>query len=179
MEFDLEKAMYPIGRHQPPAAHDTAKHKEWIASLEAMPSWLDPCIENLDESQLEVPYRPGGWNARQVIHHIADSHMNGYMRVKFALTEDKPAIKPYDENQWTQLPDVVNEPLNVSITLLHALHRRWATLLRNLAPEQWERTYFHPEHNKHIAIWEMTDQYVWHGHHHMEQIRGLRTRMGW
>lgn len=179
MELDTEKASYPIGRHTPVTQHDDRKRKEWITLIEAMPSWLDPCIENLDEQQLRTPYRPGGWNTQQVIHHIADSHMNGYIRLKLALTEDKPAIKPYNENAWTMLADVEQSPVNVSITLLHALHRRWATVLKSLTDEQWERTYFHPEHNRHFTIWEMTDQYAWHGRHHMEQIRSLRTRMGW
>jgi len=179
MEINIEQATYPIGRYQIPDQHMPEMQTEWISAIEALPTWLDPVIENLDEQQLEVPYRPGGWNTRQVIHHLADSHMNGYIRLKLALTEDNPVIKPYDENRWAILPDVEIEPLNISITLLHALHRRWGTLLRNLRDEDWERTYFHPEHERTIPIWEMTDQYAWHGRHHMEQIRGLRTRMNW
>lgn len=179
MELDIEKATYPIGRYTPPQKHQPEKHEEWIALIEALPTWLDPCIENLDREQLKVPYRPGGWNTTQVIHHLADSHMNGYIRLKFALTGEKPTIMPYDENLWAELPDVKHEPVNVSITLLHALHRRWATLLKHLSPADWERAYFHPEHDRCIPVWEMTDNYAWHGRHHVEQIRGLRTRMGW
>lgn len=179
MEFDIEQAMYPIGRYQPIQEDKPELHNEWITMIEATPSWLDPVIENLDEAQLAVPYRPNGWNSKQVIHHIADSHMNGYIRIKLALTENNPAIKPYDENKWSELPDVSKEPVNVSITLLHALHRRWATTLRNLPPEAWHKSYFHPEHNASVPIWSMTHHYVWHGRHHMEQIRALRTRMGW
>ncbi|HEY9178274.1 MAG TPA: putative metal-dependent hydrolase [Flavipsychrobacter sp.] len=179
MTDTLEQVKYPIGRYEAPARYTQAEINGWISAIEAMPSWLDPCIENLDEAQLEVPYRDGGWNSRQVIHHIADSHMNAYIRLKLALTEDDPAIKPYDENKWAVLADVETVPVNVSITLLHALHRRWAAQLRSMSDEDWKRTYFHPEQNKSIPIWQMTALYAWHGRHHMEQIRSLRERMGW
>ncbi|MCB0696322.1 MAG: putative metal-dependent hydrolase [Chitinophagaceae bacterium] len=179
MEFDLEQATYPIGKYNAPEQYMPEMQHEWISAIEALPTWLDPVIENLDQVQLETPYRPGGWNARQVIHHLADSHINAYIRLKLALTEDNPVITPYDENRWALLPDVEIEPVNISITLLHALHRRWGTLLRNLRDEDWERTYFHPEHERNVPIWEMTDLYAWHGRHHMEQIRGLRNRMNW
>lgn len=174
-----EQIIYPIGRYQAPATYTQAELNGWISAIEAMPAWLDPCIENLDEAQLEVPYRDGGWNSRQVIHHIADSHMNAYIRLKLALTEDDPAIKPYDENKWAVLADVETVPVNISITLLHALHRRWAAQLRSMSDEDWERTYFHPEQNKSVPVWQMTALYAWHGRHHMEQIRSLRERMGW
>lgn len=177
--MDLELIKYPIGRYIAPTEFNPQLIKGWIAAIEALPTWLDPCIENLDEAQLEVPYRDGGWNSRQVIHHIADSHMNAYVRLKLTLTEDNPTIKPYDENKWAVLDDVESVPVNISITLLHALHRRWAAQLRNLSHSDWERTYFHPEQNKSVPIWQMTALYAWHGRHHMEQIRTLRERMGW
>ncbi len=175
----LEQIKYPIGRYKAPTEFTPQLINEWISAIEAMPSWLDPCIENLDEAQLEVPYRDGGWNSRQVIHHIADSHMNAYIRLKLALTEDNPIIKPYDENKWAVLTDVETVPVNISITLLHAMHRRWAAMLRSMGHEDWGRTYFHPEQNKSVPIWQMTALYAWHGRHHMEQIRSLRERMGW
>lgn len=178
-DFDIEEITYPFGRYETPEHYDIEMQENWIDAIEALPGWLDTIIENLDAAQLEVPYRPGGWNTRQVIHHIADSHMNGYTRLKLALTEDSPVIKPYDENGWTTLADVEKEPVNVSITLLHALHRRWGTLLRNLEPSDWERTYFHPEDDRLVQVWQSTDTYAWHGRHHMEQIRKLRERMGW
>lgn len=179
MELNIEQATYPIGKYHKPDEHMPEMQNDWISAIEALPTWLDPCIENLDNEQLEVPYRPGGWNTRQIIHHLADSHMNGYIRLKLALTEDNPIIKPYDQDRWALLPDVEIEPLNISITLLHALHRRWGTLLRNLREEDWERTYFHPEYEQTVSVWEMADNYAWHGRHHMEQIRSLRTRMNW
>jgi hypothetical protein len=179
MDDSHEQLRYPIGRFEAPETYPPELQDEWIAAIEALPKWLDPCIENLDEAQLDTPYRPGGWSIKQVIHHIADSHMNAYIRLKLALTEDSPVIKPYDENLWAQLPDNDAVPVNVSITLLHALHRRWGQLLRNLQESDWERTYYHPEQERYIPIWEMTDQYAWHGRHHMEQIRQLRLRMNW
>lgn len=176
---ELEKASFPIGRHIQPDTYTDKELKEWITLIEAMPSWLDPTIENLDAAQMEVPYRPGGWNTRQVIHHLADSHMNGLIRVKFALTQDKPSIMPYNQDEWVAMADVEQVPVNVSITLLHSLHRRWSTLLRSLSKEELDRGYYHPEYKISVTIWQMTAQYAWHGHHHVEQIRSLRLRMGW
>lgn len=115
----------------------------------------------------------------QTIHHLADSHMNAFIRLKLALTEDTPTIKPYNEARWAETPEIEAVPVNVSITLLHALHRRLAALLRGLSPEQWQRCYFHPEHKREFSIWEMTAMYAWHCRHHMEQLRGLKERMGW
>ena len=151
----------------------------WIGLIESIPLVLDYCIENLDEAQLNTPYRPGGWTIIQVIHHLADSHMNAYIRLKLALTEDKPVIKPYDENAWAVLPDVSAVPVNVSITLIHALHRRWASMLHLMTAEDWEKGYFHPADQKFVPLWQMTSLYSWHGKHHVEQILSLRKRMGW
>lgn len=179
MEAQLEKAKYPIGRYKAPEKYDAGMQNEWINEIEALPGWLDHVIENLDAAQMEVPYREGGWNTRQVIHHIADSHINAYVRHKLLLTEDNPTVKPYDENRWTLLPDVEIVPVNVSITMLHAMHRRWGIMLRNIEQEDWERTYYHPEDDMLVPLWTSVDMYAWHGRHHMEQVRSLRERMGW
>ena len=179
MDDSHEQLRYPIGRYEVPEVYPSEMQDEWIASIEALPKWLDLCIENLDEHQIHTPYRPGGWTVNQVIHHVADSHMNAYVRLKLTLTEENPVVKPYDEKLWAELPDVETVPVNISITLLHALHRRWGQVLRNMQPEDWERTYYHPEHERYVPLWEMTDLYSWHGRHHMEQIRQLRQRMNW
>jgi hypothetical protein len=179
MDDSHEQMAYPIGRFQAPEKYHPELQTEWIEAIEALPKWLDICIENLDAHQLDTPYRPGGWTVNQVIHHLADSHMNAYIRLKLAMTEESPVIKPYDEKLWAELADVETVPVNVSITLLHALHHRWVQLLRNMQPEDWERTYFHPEHEQYVPLWEMADLYAWHGRHHMEQIRQLRQRMNW
>jgi hypothetical protein len=126
-----------------------------------------------------VPYREGGWSTQQVIHHVADSHTNAYIRIRLALTEDNPTIKPYDENAWALLPDVDTVPVNISVTLLHALHRRLVALMETLSPAQWERTYYHPEHKRNFTVWEMASLYAWHSRQHTAHIQQLRLRMGW
>ena len=175
----IESHVYPIGRFKPAVSFNKDTLTSWIGNISSLPLLLDYCIQNLDEAQLNFPYRPGGWNIIQIIHHIADSHMNAYVRLKLALTEDKPVIKPYDEKLWAELPDVADVPLNVSITLVHALHRRWTSVLGQLNDADWEREYYHPETNIFTAIWQMTNHYSWHGSHHAEQILALRKRMNW
>lgn len=179
METSLEQLKYPIGRYTKPEAFTTELKEQWLSALRALPSWMDACIENLDEQQLRVPYREGGWNSQQVVHHLADSHINAYVRLKLMLTEDTPTVKPYIETEWAKLPDVEAVPVNVSVTMLHAIHRRMVAMLELIAPEDWERTYFHPEHNRNFPLWEVVALYAWHSRHHMEHIRQLRERMGW
>lgn len=179
MDNALEDFMYPIGRFVPAKQFNTDTLASWIGGIRSAPLLFDYCIENLDETQLKTPYRPGGWNIIQVVHHVADSHMNAYIRLKLALTEDQPTICPYDEQLWAELPDVEKVPLNVSITLLHALHSRWAALLEHLNAEDWTKTYYHPANQEYMSIWQMTNQYNWHGVHHAEHIISLRKRMGW
>jgi hypothetical protein len=176
---ELEKHTYPIGRLVMAEEYTPRALNAWISSIRSVPLLLDYCIENLDEAQLNTPYREGGWTIIQVIHHVADSHMNAYIRFKLALTEDKPTIKPYEEKLWAELPDVFDVPLNVSITLIHALHRRWTSLLMALSNEDWNREYFHPESQQYVSLWQVANIYSWHGKHHAEQIISLRKRMGW
>lgn len=179
MENAIEEWMYPTGRYVPVTTYNADNLASWIGGIRSAPLLFDYCIQNLDEEQLNTPYRPGGWNAIQIVHHVADSHMNAYIRLKLALTEDQPRISPYDEKRWAELPDVNLVPLNVSITLLHALHRRWSVLLESLTEQDLEKSYFHPESNEYVPIWKMTSHYNWHGAHHAEQIIALRKRMGW
>ena len=164
---------YPIGPYQKPEGFTEATLRTWISAIEALPSWLDVLVQNLDAEALHTPYRPGGWSINQIIHHLADSHLNAFVHMKLALTEDSPEIKPYDQDAWALTAEIVAEPVNVSITLLHALHRRWVSLMRALSPEQWERTFYHPEHRRSIPLWELCALYAWHSRHHMEQIRGV------
>jgi hypothetical protein len=179
MEDNLEQLKYPIGRYQKPEGMTPELRKEWFAVLGALPSWMDACIENLDAAQLQVPYREGGWTIQQVIHHVADSHMNAYVRLKLALTEDNPTVKPYEEAAWAELPDTNLVPVNVSVTLLHALHRRMVSLLQNIQPADWERTFYHPDHKRSFPVWEVVALYAWHSRHHTEHIKQLRQRMNW
>lgn len=169
---------YPIGQYEPRPFSDRQK-REWLQDIQFLPGLLEQAIENLDEHQFDTPYREGGWTVRQVVHHVPDSHMNAYTRFKLALTEDKPVIKPYDEGLWAQQRDVEVVPVNISITLLYALHTRWHAAIRDLTNEQWQRTVFHPEQKKELTLWHLLGSYAWHGKHHVAHITTLRERKGW
>ncbi|MGC8548200.1 MAG: YfiT family bacillithiol transferase [Acidobacteriaceae bacterium] len=168
---------YPIGRFDP-ASVGGLDHKAAIAILAALPENLRSAVSGLDDSQLDTPYREGGWTVRQVVHHVADSHAQAYGRLRLALTEDWPTITPYNEKAWAELPDAKTGPVIDSLDLLQALHRRWVLLLESLAPEQWERGYVHPEGGRH-TVKQMVAVYDWHSRHHLAQIEKLRERMGW
>ena len=169
---------YPVGKYEPQPFSATQK-KEWLNAIKFLPLTLENAILNLDEAQLETPYRGGGWTVKQVVHHIADSHMNAYVRFKLGLTEDNPAIRPYEEKLWAELNDVKDLPINISLTLLHALHIRWYEALKDLSDEQWNRTVVHPEHNRQMTLWYLLGMYAWHGKHHVAHITSLRERNGW
>lgn len=174
----VEDLRYPTGRYQPQPFSEKQK-ENWLNDLKFLPQELELAIQDLDEAQLQTPYREGGWTVQQLVHHVADSHINAYTRFKLGLTEDNPTIKPYEEKEWAMLNDVNAVPINVSITLLHALHRRWAATLINLSDEQWQRTVFHPEQKKEITLWFLLGMYAWHGKHHVKHITALRERNGW
>lgn len=153
--------------------------KGYINDIRHLPRLVEIAVQDLDAWQLDTPYRPGGWTVAQVVHHLVDSHMNALTRVKLALTEEVPVIKPYDEAAWVKLADVSHTPVNVSVTLLHALHTRWVNLLDNLGAEDWERTFMHPEHNKTFDLKRITAMYAWHGLHHLAHIVRLKEREEW
>jgi len=174
----MEDLSYPLGKYieQP---FSQQQLKEWLLDIEVLPKALEYAITNLDAAQLEELYRPGGWNSREVVHHVADSHINAFMRFKLALTEDNPTIKPYNQQAFTELSDVKNIPINVSLTLLHALHARMLEVLKNIKDDQWNRTVVHPEYGKQMSVWYLLGQYAWHGKHHTAHINKLRERMDW
>lgn len=174
----MEDLRYPIGKYEPKPFSDSLK-EEWLADIRFLPQAIEHAISNLDEEQIHTPYRDGGWTVHQLVHHVADSHMNAYCRFKLGLTEDSPTIKPYDENLWVGTADVVNLPINVSITLLHALHSRWYELLKSLTGQDFQRTVFHPEQQKKLTLWELLGSYAWHSRHHTAHITALRERKGW
>ncbi|HEX8314992.1 MAG TPA: bacillithiol transferase BstA [Flavisolibacter sp.] len=175
IERDLR---YPIGRYEPkPFSIDV--RDEWLVDIRFLPQALEHAVTNLDAAQLHTPYRDGGWTVHQVVHHVADSHMNAYCRFKLGYTEDKATIRPYDENLWATTADVKNLPINVSLTLLHALHQRWHEFLRNFTDEDYQRTIYHPEQKKEFTLWELLGSYAWHGRHHTAHITSLRERMNW
>jgi uncharacterized damage-inducible protein DinB len=170
---------YPIGRFEWPASLNSEDLRKAIAEIAAAPAELRAAVNGLSDEQLETPYRPGGWTVRQVIHHVADSHMNSYMRFRFALTEPEPTIKAYDENVWAQLPDASRAPLDPSLGLLDGLHRRWVLLLESFTPAEWARTFRHPEHPNPLRLDSTAALYAWHGKHHAAHITGLRAARGW
>lgn len=169
---------YPIGRYQ--VVDFSASEKEArLADILFLPKLLEFALLNLDEAQLHTPYREGGWTIHQLVHHVADSHMNAFIRFKLALTEDNPTIKPYLQDKWVETDDVTQVPLNVSITLLHALHQRWYELLKTMSDSDFQRTLYHPEQQKNISLWQMLLIYAWHGKHHAAHITNLREEKGW
>lgn len=179
-EVDLR---YPIGKMNEQSFSKDSYDKELkdvlLREIKITPSLLENAISNLDEKQLNTPYRDGGWTVKEVVHHVADSHMNAYMRFKLGLTENNPIIKTYEEAEWAKLSDTKNLPVNISLTLLHALHIRWVEILNNMSEEDWQRTIYHPEHKRNISLWDLLKIYAWHGKHHAAHITALRERMGW
>jgi uncharacterized damage-inducible protein DinB len=169
---------YPVGRFQPPSGIKAAQRAAWMIEVEALPPKLAAAVADLDDGQLDTPYRPGGWTVRQVIHHVADSHANCYVRFRLALTENAPVIKPYEESLWAELPDAKSAPIKASLTLLASLHQRWLVLLRSLDDQSFARVYVHPE-NGETRLDKALGLYAWHGEHHLAHIMKLRERMGW
>ena len=169
---------YPIGEYIPQPFSEELKN-DWLADIKFLPQLLENAITNLDEAQLQTPYRPGGWTVHQLVHHIADSHINAYVRFKLGYTEGNPTIKTYDEKLWASTADVQNLPVNISITLLYALHRRWHEFLLHFSDGDWQRTVYHPEQKKELTLWRLLGMYAWHGRHHVAHITSLRERMGW
>ena len=169
---------YPIGKYiaQPFSEKQLA---EWLNDIKFLPQLLENAILNLDEAQLDTPYRDGGWTVKQLVHHVADSHMNAYIRFKLGLTEDKPVINADREEVWAELADTKNLPINISLTLLHALHLRWYEIVKNISEEEFNRTVFHPQHQKELSLWFLLGMYAWHGRHHVAHITALREKLGW
>jgi hypothetical protein len=169
---------YPIGKHQMVPFSQEEKEAR-LADILFLPRMLEYAVLNLNDDQIQTPYRDGGWTVNQVIHHVADSHMNAFIRFKLGLTEDNPTIKPYIQSAWGETADVTAVPVNLSITLLHSLHHRWYELLKTITDEQWERTIYHPEQERKITLWELLLIYAWHGKHHAAHVTNLREQMGW
>lgn len=177
--MNKEDLRYPIGPFVVPDAITEEQLLAWIHDIAELPSQLRQAVEGLNEQQLNTPYREGGWTVRQVVHHLADSHMNSYIRFKLALTEDTPTIKPYDEGRWAEILDARELPLEPSLQLLEGLHERWVTMLRSLEEDQLHRTFIHPESGQTIRLELNIGIYAWHGKHHTAHITSLRERNAW
>jgi hypothetical protein len=169
---------FPIGELRLRPAYTADEHRENIELLRQIPANLKAAVSGVSKDQLDTPYREGGWTVRQVTHHVPDSHMNAYIRVKLALTEDKPVIKPYDEAAWALLADTPHTPVEVSLALLEAVHTRWLAIFASLEGADWKREYLHPV-NGPTSIEGTLAYYVWHGQHHIAHITNLRQRNGW
>jgi uncharacterized damage-inducible protein DinB len=164
---------YPIGKYEPRPFSEEQK-KTWLNHIRQLPDELEYAIQNLDAAHLHSPYRDGGWTVHELVHHIADSHMNAYIRFKLGLTEENPVIKAYEEQRWAELADVRLLPVNISITLLHALHSRWYEAIRELSAEEWKRTVTHSATNKEMSLWYLLGLYASHGRHHVGHILAFR-----
>ncbi|MFZ1010673.1 MAG: putative metal-dependent hydrolase [Candidatus Sulfotelmatobacter sp.] len=169
---------YPIGKftYQGPLTEE--QKQKFLDDIERTPANLREAVKGLSAQQLDAPYRPEGWTVRQVAHHVPDSHVNAYIRTKLALTEEEPTIKPYAEDRWAQLADTQSTPVEVSLALLESLHDRWMRLLRSLQPEDWKRTFRHPELGL-MSLEKNLALYAWHGRHHVGHVTSLRERNGW
>jgi len=169
---------YPVGPFVRPQTLSDTERRAAIDHIAAAPGALRAAVRGLSESQIDTPYRPGGWTVRQVVHHVPESHLNAYTRFKLALTEDTPTIKPYDENGWSTTAEVQTTPIETSLVLLDALHDRWVRLLNTMTAEQFDRKLNHPE-NGVMNLDQMLALYEWHGRHHAAHITSLRERSGW
>jgi hypothetical protein len=169
---------YPIGPFVPPASFTPALRATFIGQLAAAPHDLRRAVEGLSDARLRHPYRDEGWTVAQVVHHVADSHINAYVRFKLAATEDNPPVKAYNEARWAELADATGTDVGVSLDLLAALHTRWVGFLRGLKDEQFSRTFNHSALGP-IALDHVLALYAWHGRHHVAHVTSLRERMGW
>lgn len=175
---ELEELRYPVGRFSRREDVSADERTGLIDEIAALPSRLRSAVVDLSDEQLDTPYRPEGWTIRQVVHHVADSHVNAYVRFKLALTEDRPTIKPYDQGAWAELPDARAEPVEISLNILDAVHHRWTLLLRTLDEEQWSRVFQHPEIGE-VSLDTNLQLYAWHSRHHLAHVTTLAEREGW
>lgn len=169
---------FPIGRFKMDEEITEGERQRMMEEIAEAPAKLRAAVSGLSPEQLETPYRPEGWTVRQVVHHLADSHLNSYIRFKLALTEDEPTIKVYHEDKWAELYDARTAPIELSLALLESLHERWGLLLKSLAAPDWARTFRHPDIGV-IPLEKNVGLYAWHGKHHVAHITSLRERMDW
>ena len=175
----MSSLSYPIGKFKKPLLIKSDHIKAWITEVETLPKRFRNVVKDLTEEQLDTPYRPGGWTVRQVIYHLPDSHMHSYIRSLWALTEDRPEIKAYNEVAWADLPYIDQVEIQTSLDLLHMIHKRWVVLLKSLSKSQLERSFVHPADAKSYTLKEVVGIYAWHGNHHLAHIQQLIIRQGW
>lgn len=176
---NIESLKYPIGKFQRPTALTQQDRIKLIKSIQKLPKRLTKTVEYLSEEQLNTPYRPGGWTVAQVVHHLPDSHVNSYIRFKWALTEDTPIIKAYDEKLWSETPDATTTDIKSSLQLLKGLHKRWSRVLTNMTEQDYARELSHPEWSSNLSLDTMLALYSWHCDHHLAHVQELVKREGW
>lgn len=169
---------FPIGKFSFDGKLTEQQKASFLDDIEQTPARLRAAVRGLSDQQLDTPYRDGGWTVRQVVHHVPDSHMNAYVRFKLALTEEEPTIRPYMENLWAELPEAKTASIDLSLTLLDSLHKRWTMALRGITPAEWKRSFRHPEIGI-VSLEKNLALYAWHGKHHVAHVTQLRERMGW
>lgn len=177
--MNIEQLKYPIGKYKKSDRITKELLDAWILVLENFPKMLASEVSHLSDEQLDTAYRPEGWTIRQVVHHCADSHMNSLTRLKLALTEEQPTIKPYREEKWAALEDSLIMPISSSLLILEGIHNRWTFLLNRMTEEQFTRVFIHPEHGKSICLDENIGLYAWHCQHHLAHITETKRRHGW
>ncbi len=176
--MDLENLKFPIGKYKVPEEITEELFEEWVSTLNTLPEELKKRVGNLSYNELELIYRPGGWNIKQVVHHLADSHMNSFVRFKLIITEENPTIRPYTQEKWAKTADAINEDIMDSIAILEGIHKRLVTLLKSLSTEQKQRTFIHPEYNKQLTLIWMVGLYAWHSSHHLAHIEQALEHKG-
>lgn len=174
-----KKIQYPIGEYTDPKTISDQDVDVFINTLKEFPGKLKNLVENLNDHQLDTPYRESGWTIRQLVNHLADSHLNSYIRFKLALTEDNPTIKPYNEKKWAELQDSFTIEIKPALTILKGLHKRWVYELRALTNRELESTFFHPEENRKISLRQSLAYYAWHCEHHLAHIKALKADIKW
>lgn len=179
MDDTLDVLRYPTGRFAFNPNLSSQDRDGLIDELASLPRIMREVTAGLSDEQLDTPYRPGGWTLRQVVHHVPDSHLNCYIRFKWALTEDRPTIKAYFEDRWAELEEAKSADIAMSLALLEALHVRLVMVMRNLSEEEWAREFNHPEIEGPVSLGQMVQLYAWHGRHHVGHIQSLKERMGW
>lgn len=169
---------YPIGKFHAAESYTLAECEDFLDRIQSLPGRFEAAVSGMSAPQLDTPYREGGWTVRQVVHHVADSHMNAYIRVKWALTEELPIIKPYDEKAWATTPETAADP-GLSLSLLKSLHAKWVILLKNLRAEDLERQFIHPATQRTVRLDQLMAMYAWHGDHHLAHVNELRKQKNW
>jgi uncharacterized damage-inducible protein DinB len=169
---------YPIGKLEPKSGLSQEERKALIDQIAEAPARLREAVQGLTDEHLDIPYRPGGWTIRQLVHHLPDSHMNAYVRFKLGMTEEQPTIKPYEQHLWAELIDAKSSPIEPSLRLLESLHQRWVIFLRSMSASDFSRRINHPESGL-MPLERVLQVYAWHGRHHVAHITSMRERMGW